>query len=521
MNQSILQLLRAEEILPPPSESDAKSIADLVKSGLGLDIYPQSIVAGRKTGYFLARNGIEKQLIVVSEDENQLSNFDGEKSVKQYEGTEIHVCVAPTNEMNAAALRAVLPFLNAKRLGLEKSAGCGDRLGLATPGHVRAVRQLNATTGTKMGLIAAQQSVRENSRTGRNPQQVMDEAMWGIFQEGWRDGFGGDADHLKTPEDTTPWIKAGFTFYTIDPGEHVDDEAENASGDVLRKKVDALPWDVLDGNTDDLITRFSDPVDLGIEQVTIDETQILRAAAKYGKAVAHTVKMYRHLASEMGEDGFELEVSVDETATVTRIEEHIYIANELKRLGVQWVSLAPRYVGEFEKGVDYIGDIDEFKEQFALHVAIAKKYGPYKLSLHSGSDKFSIYPIVSDIAGDLVHLKTAGTSYLEALRTVAKENPDLFKVIMEFAMGRYETDRATYFVSGELENVPAPDSLSGDDLVALVDQFDARQVLHVTFGSVLNHEPFGEGIDLVLKQHEETHYDMVATHFDRHLQPFG
>ena len=151
----------------------------------------------------------------------------------------------------------------------------------------------------------------------------------------------------------------------------------------------------------------------------------------------------------------ELEVSVDETETPTSHAEHIYIASELKRLGVKWVSLAPRYVGRFEKGVDYIGSLAAFEADFAGHAAIARWFGPYKLSLHSGSDKFSIYPIAARLSRGLVHLKTAGTSYLEALRTIAHHDPAFFREIYTFARQRYETDRLSYHVSAELSECPA------------------------------------------------------------------
>src|ERR671939_1951620 len=108
--------------------------------------------------------------------------------------------------------------------------------------------------------------------------------------------------------------------------------------------------------------------------------------------------MYRHLEKVMGTRPFELEMSVDETETVTTLAEHVYIASELKRLGVRWVSLAPRYVGHFEKGVDYIGDLEALRADLAGHAAIARALGPYKLSLHSGSDKFSVYPIITEAA---------------------------------------------------------------------------------------------------------------------------
>ena len=264
-----------------------------------------------------------------------------------------------------------------------------------------------------------------------------------------------------------------------------------------------------------------------VEDVTTAGTSIretvplLRAAAKYGRVVAHTVKMYRHLEQVMAGKAFELEMSVDETETVTTLAEHIYIAHELKRLGVRWVSLAPRYVGDFEKGVDYIGDLAEFEKSFAQHLAVSKTFGPYKLSLHSGSDKFSIYPIASRVAGELVHLKTAGTSYLEALRAIGKVNPSLFRDIVAFAKERYPIDRASYHVSAQVENMPNVDELPNDKLTTLLDDFHAREILHVTFGSVLHHAEFREPFFGTLRQHEGVYYDMLETHFGKHFAPFG
>jgi hypothetical protein len=152
---------------------------------------------------------------------------------------------------------------------------------------------------------------------------------------------------------------------------------------------------------------------------------------------------------------------------------------------VKWSSLAPRFVGRFEKGVDYIGDLREFERAFVGHVEIAKAVGPYKLSLHSGSDKFSVYPIAAKHAGELIHVKTAGTSYLEALRAIATLDPALFREIMEFCIGRYEVDKATYHVSADLAKVPRAGAIKDKDLAKALDRFDDRQVLHVTYGSVL------------------------------------
>lgn len=513
MTSPFLSLIKTADLAPSLSDAQATEIASQLNQLSDLEIYPRSITAANETLYFLGRQDDRKLLGAVTNVSPPA--IEGQSRDITVAGQTLHLTIGPTNPANAAALRDCLPFLVAQPLGLKKSAGCGDRLGLATPGHVRAVR------GSDMWPIFAQQSIRENVRTGRAPQEVMDDAIWGVLQEGWRDGFGADADHLKNTQDIDVCVAAGYTFYTIDPGEFVDDRANTASVETLRDMVEQLPWSILDSDPDDLLTRLAaQTIDLDDFTVTFNEAQVLRAAAKYGRAVAHTVAMYRYLAEAMGDRPFELEMSVDETDTVTSLAEHLYIANELKRLAVKWVSLAPRYVGTFEKGVDYIGDVVAFEESFTQHVAVAKTFGPYKLSLHSGSDKFSIYPIAARLAGDLVHLKTAGTSYLEALRAVAQINPALFRQIVAFARERYPTDRATYHVSAELAKMPNTADLTDEQLVELLEEFHTREVLHVTFGSVLHHPDFRQPFFTALRENEETYYQVLETHFKRHFKPF-
>jgi hypothetical protein len=467
----------------------------------GLTIYPRSVTETDRATYFLARNADSKVLGIVGDS----AGFAGEVRDDLF--------LAPLTAGNAVVLRERLPWLRPQPLGLKTSAGCGDRLGLATPGHVRAVRHAGG-----IAPIFAQQSMRENARTGRTPQEVTDDAMWGVFQEGWREAWGADADHLKTTADIDLCVAAGYTFFTIDPGDNVDDGAHTASTAQLGAKIDALPWDLLQDSPDGLHRRYlNHSFEVEGYSLKFDEATLARAAAKYGRAIAHTVKMHRHLAAES--QSFELEMSVDETNTPTSTAEHFFIATELKRLGVRWVSLAPRYIGRFEKGVDYIGDLDEFDGELAKHAAIARILGPYKLSIHSGSDKFSIYPIVARHTQGLVHLKTAGTSYLEALRAVARVDPRFFCEIFGLAIERYPEDRATYHVSANLAHVPPPGTVSNSGLPELLDQFDAREVLHVTFGSVLDR--FGDRLLTTLAEHEEAYYEILNAHFLRHLLPFA
>ena len=466
------------------------------------ELYPRSEVRVGDTRLWLTRWDDDKRLVA----QGQVHGLEGEMR------GELLVC--PLTADNAAVLREWLPWLRPQPLGLKRSVGCGDRLGLATPGHLRAVRKVGG-----FAPILAQQSMRENARTGRTPQVVLDDAMWGVLQEGWREPWGADADHLKTTEDVDLCVAAGYSFYTVDPGDEVDNEAHTDSLEALKAKVSALPWHVLADSPAGLEERYLGHR-FGAEDLIVefDQVSLARAAAKYGRAIAHTVKMYRHLQAAMGGHAFELEVSVDETETPTSAEEHYLVARELGRLGVHWVSLAPRYIGRFEKGADYIGDQERFDTELAKHAAIARVLGPYKLSIHSGSDKFRVYPSFARYGRELVHLKTAGTSYLEGLRAVAGVNAELFRQILGFARQRYDQDRATYHVSADVGRVARPEDLADEDLAGVLDQFDGREVLHVTFGSVV--ERFGDQLLATLAEHEEAHYVALEAHFVRHLVSF-
>jgi tagaturonate epimerase len=481
-----------------------------------LDVRPNSAVSVQDTEVGLARSG-QKVAILAPSRSRVLSCFEGESSAS----SDRTLVLGPMNATNLNALRDLLRWLRPRLLGARTSAGFGDRLGLATPGHVRALR----AAGGELAPIFAQQSIREMERTGRSPQEVLDDATWGVFAEGWQEGFGADADHLKTAEDIDACVAAGYSFFTFDPGEYVDDGAEAASASDLRAAFDNLPWQHLEDAPGDLRRRYlGETFEVEGHGVPFDDDTLVRAAVKYGGAVAHVARLHRHLQAAMGEGDFEVEVSVDETESPTTHAQHVYIATELQRLGVRWVSLAPRYVGRFEKGVDYIGDVAEFEEDIEIHAAISRTVspnGPYKLSLHSGSDKFSVYPAFARQARGLAHLKTAGTSYLEALRTAAALDPGLFREIYELSRTRYEEDRASYHVSASLEPAAKPEAVPDEELPALLECFDERQILHVTFGSVLKEARFRDRLLGLLREHPENYAVDLEKHFLRHLEPFA
>lgn len=491
------------------------SLAEL-QAAIGPAFVPTSFVVQDEAAFWYEAVGSAGWLAILARPEYLvLSHFQGE-SQEFRNGYRITHC--PTNWANSQTLRTALPLLQPTPLGLTPSAGFGDRLGLATPGHARALQRVLAESPGKTILpLFAQQSIREMERTRRTPEDVLNDATWGVFRAGWRGKVGADADHLKSSADIDACAAAGYSFYTIDPGAFVDSAAEEAPSDIIQQKVEALPWQLLESSPADLTRRYAGRmIDLETQKITLDAPAVMRAAAKYGRTLAHVASLYRHLVSK--QMPFELEISVDETEVPTTPAEHIYIASELLRLGVKWVSLAPRYIGRFEKGIDYIGDLDALRRDLQTHAEIARALGPYKLSLHSGSDKFSVYALFSAATRGVAHLKTAGTSYVEALRVVAQVNPALFRQILALARERYPAERASYHVSAEVERMPdmreAPDAA----LAALLDEPNTRQALHVTYGSAL--AEFGAALKATLQGHQEAYAATLEQHFYRHLQPF-
>jgi hypothetical protein len=489
-------------VRPDPLDSSATAM-------LGNGAYPESQVSYGGATYWLDRSADgTKSLVAVANDESVFDRFagtiqarDGKVSMR-----------AETTADNASALRSALPWLTPSRFGLHMSAGFGDRLGLATPGHVRA---LNAV-GAQIGPVFAQQSIREMGRCHRTPWNVLDDATWGAFQAGWTRPVGGDADHLEELADIDDTAAAGFVFFTLDPKAKVDPEAEHADPATVRAKVEALDWSGLDSDLAAFLKTYAGRrIELEHDAVELDEGSVLRAMAKYGPSLTHAMAMYRRLVEK--DFDCEVEFAVDETDYPTRPAEHVVVVSELKRLGMEFVSFAPRFVGRFEKGVEYIGDLAELQRDFEIHAQLARALGPYKLSLHSGSDKFSTYPLIAEATRGVVHLKTAGTSWAEALRVIAGNDPDLMRRILALALDSFEANRKSYHLSCDPARIPTDPT--DDEVSRLMDVADSRQVLHVGYGAIL--EEFGPQMYRVWNDHEEELYRIIADHFVRHLEPFA
>ena len=293
-----------------------------------LDVVPQSLRAAQGALLVMTeKEGAARESILVCFPHDKppawMDMFAGARSV--VEG--LNVVVADETAANLAALQAALPNLVPVPLGLAPSFGFGDRIGLATPGHIQAMQ----TCGKTLAPLFAQQSIREMDRTERSPQQVMADATWGAFRAGWQGPVGADADHLKTPADVDQMAAAGFTFFTIDPSDHVDQQADNYTETQLDVQFQALLRDKVPGAQEVLGLYAGMSFDLGAASVVLKTATLKRAAVKYGRALAHIYLMAAHTAETMAGRGFELEISVDETDQPTTVAEHLFLALELDR----------------------------------------------------------------------------------------------------------------------------------------------------------------------------------------------
>jgi tagaturonate epimerase len=244
---------------------------------------------------------------------------------------------------------------------------------------------------------------------------------------GLKKGFGADGDHLKKPEEIEYALSLGFTMITLDCSDYIRNDVNAMTAHDVKEAI------IL---SDEIKNRYLDQTfEVEGYPILFDEISLKRTLLIYGKAIDYAVKIYETYLKD-GKFQANFEVSIDETETPTEPLQHFFVANELSLRGVKLDTMAPRFIGEFQKGVDYIGDIDLFEEELKIHAAIARYFG-YKLSIHSGSDKFSIFELIGKHTKGLFHVKTAGTNWLEAMKLVAMRNPKLYREIHAYALSMF------------------------------------------------------------------------------------
>ena len=496
------------------NRADVGSIRETLRGKFGeYKVYPDSINYLDGSFFFMVLVNHSKKLIIYHKGK-VYDQFTGEE--KKYGDKKIKICDL-SNE-NSAALREAFKFTApSPHKGIKITMGLGDRLGLASAGHIRTIK------GKNVFPVLAQQSIRELNLTERTFKDVLSAASWAVFQEGHTSGFGADGDHLKTADEVKTAIDCGYTMITLDCSEHINNTIPSLREGEIDSLYAELPADDRRRLENKYPGRKFELVDGAVIEFT--EEEFRKIVLIYIKAIRHTINIYNHVIKNCGR-AIDFEMSIDETLTPTSPASHYFVASELILGGVDITSLAPRFCGEFQKGIDYIGDIKKFAAEFYMHVKIAEKLG-YKISVHSGSDKFSIFPIVGEKTNGRYHLKTAGTNWLEAVRVISVIDPALYRRMHKFALENLEAAKKYYHVSANPAKIPDIDIMKDSELPGLLSMNDSRQVLHIAYGLILTAKNsdgtyrFKTEIYDLLNKYEDKYYEALEKHIGRHLTALG
>jgi hypothetical protein len=462
----------------------------------GFDAYEKSINRKGPSTIFMAREGGADFIVIQGKN----PGFKGEK----LPGGKLK---APLNHKNAEVLRKAFPFTAPSRvLGRERSFGIGDRLGIATQGHIRLFEKYDAYP------VFAQQSVRELTLTNRTFEDVLDAASFSVFRDGFKKNWGADGDHLKTEKDVKYALSLGFTMITLDCSEHINNNVTDDNAPPLPKNY-----------ADKYLGKEFD-IGEGVK-LSFTEGELKKIAAVYGNAIAFAAGIFKKFLKK-GKYDADFEISIDETSTPTTPLQHYFVARELVDAGVSFATMAPRFCGEFQKGVDYIGDLAQFEKEIKAHAVIARHF-KYKLSIHSGSDKFAVFPSIGKATGNVFHVKTAGTNWLEAMRIVAAADPALYREIHKYALASFDEARKYYHVTTDLGKIPNVDQLGDKELPQLFNQNDSRQLIHITYGLILGKKnddgsfAFRDRLYKFWKDRAEDYAQALEKHIGKHLTLLG
>jgi len=405
------------------------------------------------------------------------------------------------------------------------SFGVGDRFAHQAKAQLRAFQML-AKDGVDVAPVW-NKSNREHTFIGSEPQSVFDAAQAAVKELGWSKGWHVDADHIRL--ETVDRFMSCSDFFTIDVADSIGKPAAAADVAAFVARHTELVGTLS-------IAGVSAPL-------TVTQADVERVAAKYLLAVQDAGKIYRHIVAAKGEGNIIAEVSMDETDAPQTPPELLIILAALADENVKLQTIAPKFTGRFNKGVDYVGDLVQFEKEFNDDLAViahaVRQYGlpaNLKLSVHSGSDKFSLYPIIRRAlarTGAGLHVKTAGTTWLEELIGLAEAGGDglaLAQEIYAYSLEHVDELCAPYASVIDIDRSKLPTTATvngwtGPQLASALrhiqshPEFNAhvRQLLHVSFKIAAK---AGTRYTDLLKANEAIVAKQVTENiYERHMRP--
>ena len=387
-----------------------------------------------------------------------------------------------------------------KYLSLGKfSFGMGDRFAHQGKAQLRAC-QLATDQGANV-VPVWNKSNREHSFIGTEPSSLRAEADAAVQALGWKKTYHVDADHIRL--ETVDRFIAPSDFFTIDVADSIGKPAPAAEVKAFIHRHPELAAKLA-------IPHLDHPLD-------ISRAEVERVANKFLLAVQDAGKIYRHIAKAKGEANFITEVSMDETDSPQLPHELLIILAALADEKIPLQTIAPKFTGRFNKGVDYVGDLKQFEKEFNEDLAVVAfaihKYGlppSLKLSVHSGSDKFSIYEPMRKALKKFnagVHIKTAGTTWLEELIGLAEAGGDgleIAKEIYAYAIQHVDEFCAPYATVIDIDKKKLPTA-------SVVNGWSSQQ-----FVSALRHDQKNPAFNPSLRQLLHVSFKVAAKMGDRY-----
>jgi hypothetical protein len=465
-------------------------------------IYKNSFHQKDDSLFFLARSGNKKNLFEVSTTKDFLLSNIKEKVIEvSFFNEALYLGVIENNIENSKKILSIFPELKPSRMDKKLSVGFGDRIGIAAAAHVRASQKYDFFP------LFAQQSAREITKTSRDCETVLHNAVIGVFQEGYRSSWGADADHLRDEK----WLKimldnsyVPYSMFTIDTYEYI-----NLKEDPSDSYLDDIHFQERFKRAKKYIGKC---FNFAGQRFEFTADNILFIVKRYYKSIDFLTKCFNLIKNKI--DRFDFEPTFDEREVETTPLEHFYIASELISEGITFSTIAPKFPGLFEKGIDYIGNLKNFIGALKIHGEIAKYFGNYRLSFHSADDKYKIFKYFHELLGDCFHVKTSGTTWMESLRTVAVFNPDLFKKIIEIVLVGAEENSKDYHITLDFKKINK--DLQKKDPAQLIDIKETRQLLHVSYGTVLSE--YRKEIVETLFNYEEEYMKNIIKNYSKHFK---
>lgn len=384
---------------------------------------------------------------------------------------------------------------------LEKySFGMGDRF--LHQGRAQLQSLINAREAGVEITPVWNKSNREHKTIGTQPNSLRDEADQAVQALGWQGAYRVDADHINLK--TVDSFVDCSDFFTIDVADAI---GEKASDEEIASYVE-------------FCAKYVGDLEIpGAGAFPVANQTIEGVAVTFLKAVKLAGEIYRYIADKKGADNFIAEISMDETDNPQSPLEMFFILAAIAQEGIPIQTIAPKFTGRFNKGVDYVGDVEQFEKEFnddlaAIDFAISEFGLPsnLKLSVHSGSDKFSIYPAIKRAlqrTGAGLHVKTAGTTWLEELIGLAEaggEGLAIAKEVYAGALARKEELCSPYATVIDIDDTQLPSAQE-------VSQWTGEQ-----YASALRHDQNNEAYNQSFRQLLHVGYKVAAELGDRYYE---